>query len=443
MSTPAYPSDRDLWLLARDRGLDPYPVIFESVPASILYEYAAYLIPGRMSHWSYGKAYHAMKMRYDYGLNKLYEMVINADPSYAFLLDSNSELENTFVRAHVMGHVDFFHHNQCFQGTAADMIDIVSRHAERVRQYEFEFGRDEVERFLDAVLALETHVMPPTPNLTRIDRGEVSRGPLHHSVRSGDWRSESYPRDTSSKVKSDVNREEDLLLFLLTQSRHLTDWQRDVMSMVRDEMIYFWPQMRTKIMNEGWASYWHLTLMRELALSDQDYVDFARLHSQVTQPLMYQINPYALGLAIFQDIEQREGKSGLFLTRTMEDDVSFVRNHLTEEIAQSLHLMLYGPDEDRVVLKSRQFEVVRDQLVRDLVHGGLPVVHVDDGDFNRRGELYLLHRHEGSDLDIHYAEMTLHHVYTLWGRPVHLETRLQDKRLVMSYDGQVSTQVSL
>ncbi|MDA8204997.1 MAG: SpoVR family protein [Thermaerobacter sp.] len=439
MST-GYPTDHEIWLLARDLGLDPYPVTFESVPASVLYEFAAYLIPGRMSHWSYGKAYHAMKMRYDYGLNKLYEMVINANPAYAFLLDSNSELENTFVRAHVMGHVDFFRHNQCFQHTSDDMMDVVSRHAERVRQYEFEAGRDEVERFLDAVLSLEEHVSPPPPRV-RLPQKQKPAAPAYPSRDA--WELGGEEESHVRQVKANTHEEEDLLLFLLTESRHLEDWQRDIIGMVRDEMIYFWPQIRTKIMNEGWASYWHAAIMRKLLLSDEDYVNFARLHSQVTAPMMYQINPYALGYAIYCDVEKREGLDAIFMVRAVEDDVSFVRNYLTEEVAASLNLMVFGAEQDRVVLKSREVERIREQLVRELVHGGIPVIHVNDGDFNQRGELYLIHRHEGVDLDFPYAERTLHYVQRLWGRPVHLETRTGQKRIILSYDGKIDSKVVL
>jgi len=441
----SYPSDQAIWELSRELGLDPCPVHFESVPAPVLYEFAAYLIPGRMSHWSYGKAYHLMKTRYDYGLNKLYEMVVNTNPAYAFLLDSNSELENTFVRAHVMGHVDFFQHNAAFSHTPPDMIEVVTRHAERVRQYEFQFGRDQVEAFLDAVLSLEEHVSWPTPPTHLPARAKPA--PLspaerqwveelgHPPIGTGESRiHQIHPRQAP---------EDDLLKFIMQESRHLDDWQRDIVAMVRDEMIYFWPQIRTKIMNEGWASYWHVAIMRKLPLDDQDYLDFARLHSQVTAPVMYHVNPYALGYAIFTDIERRYGRDALFLARTVDDDVSFVRNYLTEEIARDLHLLVYGPDQDHIVIKTRDFEEVRQKLVNELVHGGIPVIEVDDGDFNRRGELYLIHRHEGVDLDLPYAERTLHYVYQLWGRPVHLETVANRKKLILTYDGKTDSKVVL
>ncbi len=430
MSQSNYPTDDEIWQLARQQGLDPFPIRFEAVPATILYEFAAYLIPGRMSHWSYGKAFHAMKTRYDYGLNKLYEMVINADPAYAFLLDSNSELENTFVRAHVMGHVDFFKHNVHFSQTQRDMLDVVSRHAERVRQYQFEQGVEVVERFLDAALSIQEHVAVPHPPLLSVKR---PKGP---PPSGGSWSDLWQPQTTEPKHLLKVREDEsDVLQFIIDLSDELEEWQRDVVAMVRDEMIYFWPQMRTKIMNEGWASLWHIELMRAMELTDADVINFARLHSSVTAPIPYQINPYAMGYRIFRDIWESQGKESAFLVRTVDDDVSFLRNYLTEPLVDELHLYVFGPEQDKIVVKSRRWELVRDRLIKEVFHGGLPIIEVVDGDFHRRGELYLIHRHEGTDLDLPYAERTLEHVHLLWGRPVHLETISAQKKIVLSFDG--------
>ena len=142
------------WDEALKFGLDPFPTHFELVPAAIMYEFASYSLPGRFSHWTHGKAYHRQKMQYDFGLSKIYEMVVNTNPSYAFLMDMNDLLQNTFVAAHVFGHTDFFKNNAYFQHTSRRMIDKVSIHAERIAKYEFDHGKAEVERFLDAVLSI-------------------------------------------------------------------------------------------------------------------------------------------------------------------------------------------------------------------------------------------------------------------------------------------------
>ena len=121
-------------------GLDPYPVHFELVPATIMYEFGAYGLPGRFCHWTHGKAYYRMKTKYDYGLSKIYELVINTNPSYAFLMEQNDLLQNKVVVAHVLGHTDFFKNNVYFEHTPPNMIDKVSVNADRIRKYEFEHG---------------------------------------------------------------------------------------------------------------------------------------------------------------------------------------------------------------------------------------------------------------------------------------------------------------
>src|SRR5947207_6945026 len=150
-----------IWEIATTRfGLDPFPVRFEIVPASVMYEVGSYALPGRYSHWTFGKAYHRMKMMYDFGLSKIYEVVINSNPSYAFLLETNSPTQNKLVIAHVLGHIDFFKNNVYFSKTNRRMVDEAALHARRMGEYEFKYGRKVVEEFLDAVLSIEEHIDP-------------------------------------------------------------------------------------------------------------------------------------------------------------------------------------------------------------------------------------------------------------------------------------------
>jgi stage V sporulation protein R len=421
------PDARAVWEAAQSLGLDPWPVHFESVPASVLYEFAAYMIPGRMSHWSHGKAFHALKTRYDYGLAKLYEMVINSNP------------ENVFVMAHVMGHVDFFRHNQCFRHTPPDMLDQVASHAERIRQYQFTYGIEAVESVLDAAFAIQEHVDLPTPPVT--PRGSRDKPVGRPLIDFGDLERPGDEAPAREPKASEVTA--DLVQFLIEESERLEDWERDVLAIVRSEMRYFWPQIRTKIMNEGWATFWHVRLMRVLDLTDDQYVDFARLHSSVLQPLRFQINPYLVGFRIYEHLLAEAGEAALWLAREVDDDVSFIRNYLTEDLVAALDLYTWGLEDDRIVVTHTDWTTVRDRLVKELTHGGIPVIHVVDGDYNNRHELYLIHRHEGQDLDLVHAEHTLRHVHRLWGRPVHLETRRDGRRVVLTYDGQVNSRVVL
>jgi stage V sporulation protein R len=234
----------------------------------------------------------------------------------------------------------------------------------------------------------------------------------------------------------------------------LQPWQRDVMSMIHDEMLYFVPQMQTKIQNEGWASLWHSRIMRELDLPDNDHLEFAELHSGVVSPHRGQLNPYYLGYKIYEDIEKRwnnptkeeieklgrepgQGMAKLFEVREVDNDVSFLRNYLTEELCEELDLFVYELiDEEDWTITEKRWERVRDQLVANMTNFGFPYIEVADGDYDGNRELYLHHRHEGADLDMKYARKVLEYVYKLWGRPVHLETKVEDDELVMSYDGE-------
>jgi stage V sporulation protein R len=424
-----------VWDIARGFGLDPFPVHFELVPATIMHEFGAYGLPGRFSHWTHGRAYQQLKTVYDYGLSKIYELVVNTDPAYAFLVDNNSVLQNTVVVAHVLGHVDFFKHNAYFASTNRQMIEGASVNAERIRAYGYDHGPREVEEFLDAVLSIQEHVDPDA-------RGLRASPPPKPTIRELPYddlfylgstkRPEPAPAPTS-KVPPEPTK--DLLLFLAEEARGLTDWQRDLIHIVRAEQLYFLPQMRTKVMNEGYASFFHARIVRELDLAPLDYVEFSRMHAAVLAPSRRQINPYHVGMRLFEDIERRWGRERVFEVREQESDVSFLRNYLTAELVDELDLYLYRLVGDRWVIVEKDWEKVRDTLVHSLTNCGVPYIVVEDGDYNGRGELFLRHRFEGQELDVPYAQQTLRYAHRLWGRPVHLETVLADKPVVLSFDG--------
>ncbi len=238
-------------------GLDPFPIHFEIVPASVMYEVGAYGVPGRFSHWTHGKAFHQMKTMYDYGLSKIYELIINTNPAQAFLMEGNSLIQNKLVIAHVIGHSDFFKKNVYFSHTDRQMAETAGVTAERIRAYEREHGEREVEQFLDAVLAIQEHI---DPNL------RVVRGPHNPAApvpaRAGDYDDLLGAKPEVKKPLDQDGRtlmapEKDLLHFLMHHSpilnRNEDKWKTDILSIVRNEMLYFLPQMQTKTMNEGWA----------------------------------------------------------------------------------------------------------------------------------------------------------------------------------------------
>ena len=856
-----------IWEIATNKfGLDPYPTRFEIVPSTVMYEVGSYVLPGRYSHWSFGKAYHKMKTMYDLGLSRIYEVVINSNPSYAFLLDTNSLLQNKLVIAHVLGHVDFFKHNAWFGPTNRRMLDDVAMHASRIAGYEFKHGRKVVEEFLDAVLSIEEHIDPNF--FIKKHRGEKTPeeaeprrpvpGPYDDLLSLGEQKVLD-DAEVVRQVEEQHQPEKDLVWYIMEHSPSLQPWQRDVMSMIHDEMLYFVPQMQTKVMNEGWAcclgdsilvtedgfirfdelyeahkkiqvasggqsqlnritdfhkeelvptirlrtrrgftiegaekhrvqmangnwtylrdvtvgeritlasqtdvwpetlrplnfsptppspsrdeiaelagvssspafrhlhrlhqsrsaaaidgavaaldyqqgmkgkvlptrtplkapetlnddlawflgyfvgdgnlnqsgiglttgdeelvpklvgmieslfglrafvkldtseghrrwrvivysrdlgqllestglnlenkarnkkipslilrspksvmsaflrgyfdadadagkegvrlssaseelirlvqivllnygilstqrqhpkdilqfeitgasavrylneigfslerkqqalreyveghqwfkkedltdeivsleagyndvyditvdekhayvangfvnhnSIWHARLMRELDLPTNEHLEFAELHAGVVSPHKGQLNPYYLGYKIYEDIERRwnnptkeeqerlgrqpgGGMAKLFEVREIDNDVSFLRNYLTEDLCEELDLYVFElVDEEEWTVTEKRWERVRDQLVANLTNFGFPYIEVTDGDYDRNHELYLTHRYEGAELDLKYARKVLEYVHRLWGRPVHLETKVDDDALVLHYDG--------
>lgn len=436
-------------------GLDFFPMRYEICPADIIYTFGAYGMPTRFSHWSFGKQFHKMKLQYDLGLSQIYELVINSNPCYAFLLNTNSLTQNKLIIAHVLAHCDFFKNNIRFSNTRRDMVESMTATAERIAAYEMQYGKAEVEQFLDAVLAIQEHIDPSIlrPKLNPyLDEEEeivaVTKTP-YDDLWSLDQK--SLLPIIGKRKKFPPQPEKDLLLFIEEYSRELEDWQRDILTMMREEMLYFWPQIETKIMNEGWASYWHQRIMRELDLTTSETIEYAKLNAGVVQPSSTTINPYYLGIKIFEDIEQRydnpteemlrlgvqpnSGRKKIFEVREVESDISFIRNYLTKDLVKQEDLYLFEKKGTDYVISDKDYENVRDQLVSMRVNGGFPYIVVEDGDYMRNGELYLAHSYEGIELDPHYLEHVLPYIYKLWGRPVHVKTYVEGKPTVYSYDG--------
>lgn len=442
--------------IAKGFGLDYYPMRYEVCPADIIYTFGAYGMPTRFTHWSFGKQFHRMKLQYDLGLSQIYELVINSNPCYAFLLDTNSLIQNKLIIAHVLAHCDFFKNNIRFSNTRKDMVESMTATAERIADYEMKYGKEEVERFLDAVLAIQEHVDPtlskrkkPIDEQDEDTENEIRKTP-YDDLWSLDRKGSEQKKTKKKTGKFPLEQEKDLLLFILENSRELEEWQRDILTMMREEMLYFWPQLETKIMNEGWASYWHQRILREMDLTTDETVEFATLNANVVQPSKTRINPYYLGLKIFEDIEKRynepdeemrrfgvkpnSGREKIFEVREIESDISFIRNYLTKELVQQEDLYLFEKKGNDYKISTKDYELVRDQLVSIRVNGGFPYIVVEDGDYLRNGELYLVHKYEGTELDLQYLENVLPYIYQLWGRIVHLETCVENMQVVYSFD---------
>lgn len=446
--------DKRIQEKVREFGLDCFPQQFEVCDHNQMLSNMAYSgIPSHYPHWSYGKTYEKQKTLYDYGVAGLpYEMVINSNPTLAYLMRDNSLLLQIFTIAHVYGHNDFFKNNFTFRSTRAEYtIDTFKAHGDRVRQYieDPSIGLESVEKLIDAAHAVSLEcrrnlaIRKRTPEEEKDVIIESSAPPPDpfQSIH----RRKPTPQLNLSKVP--LVPDDDLLLFIRDHNPNLSGWEKDILTIVHEEAQYFIPQIETKIMNEGWATYWHKKILDSLELPEDLHLEFIVRHNQVVRPFSNGINPYHIGLVIWEDIHRRNNTPGyekLFEIREADRDTSFLRRHLTEELVRELNLFEYETKGDQKIVTNvadkEGWLQVKEALLKNVGMNTVPVIKVEDGDFGHNHTLYLVHYHDGRDLQLEYAEKTLAYLSELWHGEVVLETALDGKRYMLIYnDGGFST----
>lgn len=443
-------------------GLSTFAQEFELCDREQMLSSMAYHgMPSHYPHWSYGKAYERQKTLYEHGVSGLpYEMVINADPCLAFLMRRNSLALQLVTIAHVYGHNDFFKNNFTFRATQPErVVSAVKTRADRVRDYieDPSIGLDRVEPLLDAAhaLALQCTRNVAIRKISREEQVERARDaaepppdPFRRIHKAPVYREPDLERVP-------LEPEDDLLLFIRDHNPRLADWEKDLLTIVHEEALYFLPQIQTKIMNEGWATYWHWQILDSLALPQDLHLEFLVWHNQVVRPIPGDINPYHLGFKLWQDIRRRcdaprpeeieadlvpakDGLTTLFEAREVERDVSFLRRYLTKDLVRELGLFQYQRKDQALVATKvaddENWQAIKETLLQNVGTGGIPVIRVTDADHGRRGELVLRHEHDGRDLHLEYAEKTLAHVHRLWGRRVLLETSFEAGSRVLKSD---------
>ena len=434
-----------------DFGLDTYEQEFEVCDQEVMLGYMAYHgMPSHYPHWSYGKAFEQTKTLYQYGVQGLpYEMVINSDPCLAYLMRDNSLCLQVLTIAHVYGHNDFFKNNFTFSHAtrAGDTISAFKRRAERVRHYieDPSIGPEAVEAFLDAAHALSMNRSRNsiTPRLNRSEqkaRALAAVEPMSDAFAELHQKAEPQDVDLS---RNPLEPDPDLLLFVRDHNPDLADWQRDLLTIVDEEARYFIPQIETKIMNEGWASYWHHKLMMSLDLPQEIYLEFMVRHNQVICPHPGGLNPYHVGYMTWHDIEKRfggmdsaEGRAKMMAVRESDRDVAFLRRFLTHELMQELDLFSFAPRGEQLVVDAvsddDHWQQVKTKLLLQIGTGSMPVIKVVDANHQGRRSLYLRHEHDGRDLDMSQSEKTLEHMNYLWGHDIYLETYLREKKALLT-----------
>lgn len=434
--------------LARNAGLCLYDQEFEIVSYEDMIGYEAYAgMPSHYPHWSFGKAYEKLKTLNRYNLSGLpYEMVINSNPCIAYLMKDNTLLLQILTIAHVYGHNDFFKNNRLFrQGTrAAFTVEMFKSHADRLRSYISDpgIGYAKVERIMDAAHSLRFQTSRVIGE-KRLDEEERRRRLIDRSKQpESEYPLLDPPHEEEGEPpdfrKQPPEPEEDLLLFV-TEYGRLAEWEKDLLDIVREETLYFIPQIETKIMNEGWASFWHYRLLNGIGLPQGLQMEFIKRHNQVVRPFEGQINPYFLGFKIFEDLQKRNGgdTAKLFEARELERDESFIRRYLTAELCRELNLYEYEKNGSEYVVSEIADEEgwtkVRDTIAANSGMGGIPVIRVEEK-IRKDNTILLEHLYDGRELELNYAYETLKYLAELWEGRVMLVTVIDGKKRMIVCD---------
>lgn len=501
-----YVEQQKIERIARDFGLDFFPVIFEMITYDQMNEIAAYGgFPNRYPHWRFGMDYERLAKSSEYGLSKIYELVINNNPAVAYLLEGNSLTDQKLVMCHVLGHVDFFKNNFMFRATDLDAptrvidpmarsgrdygpnrkwIDKMANHGAILRRVVDRHGIEKVEELIDDCLSLENLIDPWSQFVVRHSERADDEDPAEIEVPR--LRAKEYmenfinPEDYLEQQKQKIKAKRDLekgkfpvepvqdVLWFLTDNAPLERWERAVVEVVREEAYYFLPQIQTKIMNEGWASYVHSRLMTEKVCDASEILDYADNNAAVMATSPGQLNPYKLGVELFRDVEERWdkgqfgreweecddlevkrswdlrlglGRQKIFEVRALYNDVTFIDEFLTPDFARRHKLFTFewSNRSDRFEIESREFKKIKEKLLFQLTNRGNPYIYVEDANFENRGELLLRHDHRGVDLRQDYARETLKALVRLWKRPVCVLTILDGKNVLLRYDGKEHT----
>jgi len=456
---------REIFDMSKEYGLDYFPIKFVLVSPKELNGIAAYTgFPVRLNHWTFGMEYEDLHKRYQYGVSKIYELVINTNPVIAYLLNTNALVDQKLVMIHVCGHADFFKHNQWFGKTDRLMIDQMANNSSRVKRLAQKWGEQRIEDFIDICLSIGNLIDPYQDHIKRYYPKSENEDEPNHAIsrlKSNDYM-DSYINTkeflNQQKKKQEVEREarkkfpeqpdRDILGFLVEHAP-MEQWQKDILGMIREEEYYFAPQRMTKIMNEGWATYIHSKFMTGHLAEDSDIIDYCDSQSRAIAAGQG-LNPYRLGLGLYRNIEERWnrgqfgpewdqcqdmvekktwdkklglGKEKIFQVRKTHNDLTFIDDFLTPEFCVEEGLFAFqktpGTNQDTI---SNDFRKIKNRLLVMLANGGSPVIQIENANYENRGEIYLRHEYAERELDMSKAQDTLKNLFKIWTRPIHLQT---------------------
>jgi stage V sporulation protein R len=428
--------DEKICEIARGYGLDWYPIAYETCDYREMIGHMSYHgMPSHYAHWSYGKSFERTHFMYNAGAEGLpYELIINSDPSIAYLMLENPLYLQILIMAHCVGHSDFFKNNRTFKDTDAATAPMRFRNAaKRIKGYieDPSIGIEAVEKILDSCHAINYQV--DRRGRTRLSEKDLRKKyvDLIKNDEKGKWKDFNID-------KLPLEPEYDIMRFVMENNPKLTDWQRDVISIVHEESQYFWPQIRTKVMNEGWASFWHYRILHDLQLPDEHHLPFLKTHNAVLRPWGLKLNPYHLGFEIFKDIEKRFGLEECFLARETCNDEQFILQYLTEEKARELNIFTYSPKGkknpdwtiDDIVDGEDSWKEIRASLLQGVAGNMIPTIYVSE--VKKDNTLILQHEHDGRDLELDYADNCVRLMENLWNGKVKLYTTVEEESFEIS-----------
>lgn len=463
--------DQEISKLAKRFGLDTYPNQIEVITSEQMIDaYSSIGMPVGYHHWSFGKEFMQTQKNYKRGhMGLAYEIVINSDPCIAYLMEENTMMMQALVIAHACyGHNSFFKGNYLFRSwtDAEGILDYLVFARGYIAKCEERYGEDRVELVLDSCHALmnlgvDRYQRPAPLSLVKEEQRMQEREEYLQSQVNDLWRTLPVTEPKSEKQKTPKRfpeePQENLLYFIEKHAPRLESWERELVRIVRKIAQYFYPQRQTQVMNEGWATFWHYTLMQTLyqegRVDDGFMMEFLQNHTNVVyQPPYYHpgysgINPYALGFAMYQDIkricenpddEDRQWFPDLvdtdwqvsldFAMRNFKDE-SFIAQYLSPRLIREFHLFAISDDDEETDLEvshihnERGYRAVRQTLADQHNLGNRePNIQVYSVDLYGDRSLTLKHyQSQRMPLGDTTDEM-LKHIVRLWGYDVSIES---------------------
>ncbi|MCF2860091.1 SpoVR family protein [Pseudoalteromonas sp. SMS1] len=458
--------------VAEHYRLDTYPNQIEVITAEQMMDaYSSVGMPIGYAHWSYGKKFIQTEQNYKRGqMGLAYEIVINSDPCIAYLMEENTLPMQALVMAHACyGHNSFFKGNYLFKTwtDASSIIDYLVFAKNYVAQCEEKYGIEEVENLLDSCHALmnygvDRYKRPQQISLFEEQKRQKEREDYLQSQVNELWKTipTNKQEDIENLPKFPSEPQENILYFIEKNAPLLESWQREIIRIVRKISQYFYPQRQTQVMNEGWATFWHYTILNHLydegKLSDAFMLEFLQSHTNVVYQPPYNskfysgINPYALGFNMMVDIRR-------ICESPTEEDKYWFPEFAGKDWLDTLHFAMENFKDESFVSQFLSPKIIRDFKLFTILdkesssHLEVSAIHDETGYLKVRNSLsahYNLSNNEPNiqvynvdvrgdrSLTLRYVPQdkiplaeskieVLKHLYRLWGFEVRLE-QLED-----------------